>query len=102
MLSSAVLTSPGDYNYRTVSVAHARNWLGEFHFESGVGYPETADAMRTLLGVRPEVQRKRFRMRVGDEALIFRLNVRPSDAHERFTSEWVLRHCEIGILTRTN
>lgn len=104
ILNSAVITSPGSYEYRLVSVGEAKVWLLENDWESLIGYQETADALSDLLHVRVPVNRKVVQMRKGDEALVFRLvlpgrRVDP-DAKGSLGADYIREHCEIGILTR--
>ena len=103
LLNSAVLTSPGSYTYRMVNSSFARAWLSR-PYVSAIGYDTTADALRTLLDVeRPAVQRYAVKMHNGEEALVFRLKLRATDPNIKrsvFDVDWVMKHSEIGLLTR--
>ncbi len=101
ILNSAVITSPGTYRYRLLSVEEAKRWL-EGGFYSTIGYEETADAFERIFGVRPEVRRELIKMNPGDEALVFRLTKRLGDVSVKghIGTEEVLANLEIGLLER--
>ncbi len=102
VLSSAVITAPGTYEYRLLTPETARRWLDRGGFTSLVGYDVTASAMEMLLGVRPAVSREHARMEIGDEALVFRLRARvtSSQIKHNLTPDFVFQHAEIGLLRR--
>jgi len=101
VLSSAVISTPGHYAYALLSAAQAATWLARGEAVSCVGYDVTADAMGTLLGVRPDVLRRHVQMECGDEALVFRLKMRIGP-HLKYllTKEFVAANAEIGLLRR--
>ena len=101
VLSSAVISLPGEYRYRLIPVGSAKRWLQRGGFVSSIGYGMTADAMGVLLGVRPPVQRQVIKMKAGDEALVFRLKLRVTDTSITLTPDLVREHIEIGLLKRT-
>ena len=102
ILNSAVITSPGTYRYRLLSVEEAKDWLDRGGFYSTIGYEETADAFERIFGVRPEVRRELIKMNPGDEALVFRLTKRLGDVSKKghIGMEEVLANLEIGLLER--
>ncbi len=102
ILNSAVITSPGVYIYRLIDVEEAKRWLEEGGWESTLGYEETAKALEYLTGMTIPVNRKLVKMEAGDEALVFRLTVRLDDPalKGKVGKEFVLKNCEIGILSR--
>lgn len=107
ILNSAVLTSPGLYEYRLVGPEEARRWFeeGERPF-STIGYPETAEALSQLLGHRVEVNRVVIEMQPGDEALVFRLVLPPGtpriapEEKGRIAEHVRAGHWELGLLRR--
>jgi len=106
VLNSAVITSPGFYYYRLVNADFAKNWLRHCQWESTIGYEETAKALEKLTGVPVPVNRKIAVMEAGDEALVFRLVLPqgerrlPVDLKGRQGMDFILSHCEIGILRK--
>lgn len=103
VLNSAVVTTPGNYNYRLISPDKAKEWLKNNEWESTVSYLQTADALNALTGIIIPVNKKNIRMRKGDEALVFRLRARLDrpEFKGKIDVKFVLKHCEIGILKKT-
>ncbi len=75
-LNSAVITTPGVYEYRLITPRQAREWYSA-DVISTIGYEETASALSLLLGHPVAVNRITIKMNVGDEALVFRLVLPP-------------------------
>jgi hypothetical protein len=101
ILNSAVITSPGRYSYRLVGLEEARSWARGGEFISAVGYPETAEILSAILGVEVPAQRIEIRMAPGDEALVFRLKVRPEPgAKGNLGPDFVAQNAELGLLMR--
>ena len=106
-MNSAVITAPGTYVYRHISVEEAKRWYFEGEIPiSTVGYEETAEALSQLLGVRIPVNRITIVMQPGDEALVFRLVLPPGTPrllpHEkgRIAEHVRAGHWELGLLRR--
>lgn len=106
LLNSAVITAPGTYKYRLISVDEAKEWLARGEFISTIGYPETAEALHRLVGIAIPVNRTTVKMEPGDEALVFRLAFKPGDPRPdvalkgQLGVEWILERSEIGLLQR--
>ena len=101
ILNSAVITTPGRYEYRLIGVEEAKAWMRE-PFESTLGYQETAIALSALTGIPVRINRKMVQFQAGDEALVFRLTCRLDDPRLKgqLSPEFVLANCEIGILRK--
>jgi hypothetical protein len=106
LLNSAVITAPGDYRYRLVTVDEARQWAADGTGTSRIGYEQTAEALSQLLGMPVPVDRRTITMAPGDEALVFRLvfppgspRIDPGDKG-RLAEAVLAGHYELGILTR--
>lgn len=105
ILNSAVITAPGNYSYRHITVAEALTWLHAGGWESTIGYPETAMALAKIANINIPINRKTITMQAGDEALVFRLvfpqGYRPDPAQKgSMGQEFILKNSEIGILKR--
>jgi len=102
ILNSAVITSPGTYEYFLISADEAKQWLAEGEWESTIGYQETATALSQITGVSIPVNRKQAQMQPGDEALVFRLTKRLSEPElkGKLGIAKIINNCEIGILHR--
>ncbi len=106
LMNSAVITSPGIYSYRLVSVEEAKKWAEFGSVYSTVGYEETAEALSKILGKEVPLNRKTIVMKKGEEALVFRLVLPPR--HPRLNprdkgkiSDVVNKgYWELGILTK--
>ena len=107
ILSSAVVTAPGDYTYRLISVDAAEQWLRDRDWHSSIGYRETAEALSELTSIEVPYDRRTITMRPGDEALVFRLALPPGSrrieplAKSGLGRQYILANCEIGLLRRT-
>ena len=107
ILNSAVITSPGEYSYRLISVDEARGWLArEEGYISTIGYEQTSAALERLTGHRVPVNRVTIEMQPGDEALVFRLKFPPGtpriDPQDKGKLEEHLLagHYELGLLRK--
>lgn len=108
LLNSAVITSPGRYDYRHVTEEMARNWYDCGPVTSTIGYEQTAEALSDILGVKVAVNRTTIVMLPEDEALVFRLvlppgtpRIEPSDKG-RLLKAVLDGHFELGLLIRLN
>ena len=99
VLNSAVLTTPGDYSYRHVSEAQARDWLDRGPFESAVAFEQTAAALSEIVGFVVPACRKAVFMLPDDEALIARIKM-PMGEARGLSVEELSRRLEIGLLRR--
>ncbi len=103
ILNSAVITTPGRYSYRLITLDEAIAWLVEGDYLSTVGYQETCDALQSLTGANVPCNRRQIQMQAGDAALVFRLTCRLSDPTLKGkikNLDFVLTNSEIGILTK--
>lgn len=103
ILNSAVITAPGLFEYKLITLAEAVDWLHAGEWESTVGYPETAGALQRISGIVIPVCRRTIVMQVGDEAIVFRLvfpqGYRPDPAQKGTMGlKFILENCEIGLL----
>jgi hypothetical protein len=108
LLNSAVITTPGVYNYRLITPKEAQAWYGDGNdVISTIGYEETAEALSQLLGHPVPVNRVTIKMEVGDEALVFRLVLPPGSPRidpkdKGAIAEHVQAgHWELGLLRKT-
>lgn len=105
ILNSAVITTPGNYEYRLIDTCEAILWLSDGRFTSTIGYQETADALTSIAGIHIPVNRKMIKMETDDEALVFRLTVRLTDPAVKGKindRSWIMENSEIGILKKLN
>jgi len=100
LLNSAVITSEGVYEYRLVTPQEATEWIRQGDWVSRIGYPQTADWIEQLAGVRPALSREASPMEVGDEALVVRLRYRVADPSQKGSVAVGPDVWEYGILRR--
>lgn len=81
VLGSSIVTADGLYDRKTIEVRRARE-LVRRGFVSYVGHPATCEILTSLLGVEVPMNRGQFSQRVGQKALIFKLNGRPAPGVE--------------------
>lgn len=99
LLNSAVITSPGLYEYRLLTPDQAAEWIRAGGWASRIGYPATADHIEAISGVRPDISRDATAMQPGDEALVVRLKYRVADPARKGTFEPGPDDWEYGILS---
>lgn len=102
VINSAVITSPGVYEYREVSVEMARRWLAGGPVTSYIGYENTREWIARRLEVFLPINRSARHMEPGDEALVVRLRYRLSDPSMKAGGGVALNDSdvELGILRR--
>lgn len=98
LLNSAVITGPGTYTYRLATPDEAVTWLRSGGWVSRIGYPATADHIKALSGIRPDLNREATAMQPGDEALVVRLKYRVKNPGKKSTYRPGLEDWEYGIL----
>ena len=81
LLNTSILTDDGVYNLHTISLEEARElvWENKSNLDSAIGHESTAEIMTKLLGVHIPVNRQTFAQKVGQTALVFKLNKRPQE-----------------------
>jgi len=100
LLNSAVITAPGVYEYTLVTPQEAAEWIKTQQWESRIGYPQTADHIAQLSGVRPVLSREASPMQAGDEALVVRLRYRVADPGQKGAVPIQEEDWEYGLLRR--
>jgi hypothetical protein len=106
IFNSAVITAPGKYHYQHLHLEDARAWIQAGPFRSTVRYRDTAAALAVLMRAPITIRDEVVRMQPGDEALVFRLVFPPgtkgipTTAKGRLDADFILDHCEIGLMRR--
>jgi len=100
LLNSAVITAEGVYEYRLVSPTEAAEWIRRGGWVSRIGYPQTAEWIEQIAGVRPQLSREASVMEAGDEALVVRLRYRVADPGQKGAVSIAPEDWEYGILRR--
>ena len=79
ILNTSILTAPGKYDLKDISLEDAKDLVADNDLDSAVGHVSTAQVMTTLLGVDIPVNRQMFVQEAGQKALVFKLNGRPEE-----------------------
>ncbi len=80
LLNTSIITSEGLYSLKNISLEEARTLArSAVELDSAIGHASTAQIMTTLLGVDVPVNRQMFAQKVGQSALVFKLNGRPEE-----------------------
>jgi hypothetical protein len=83
LCNSAVVAqnNDGTYTYTTITLDQAIDWLQAHsnEFQSRIGYPETADYISRISGLRIALCRDPSWLEVGDESLVVRPEYRIQD-----------------------
>ena len=102
VMSSAVLTGPGTFEYALIDTERAREWLRVHAYTSALRFVQSADALALLTGEHVPVSREFCELAVGDEALVYRLKVPMStvSSSQLQRIDYVTRNSELGLLRR--
>jgi hypothetical protein len=101
ILNTSILTNYGLYEYNRISLESAKQFIIN-GFTSFVGHQSTCDLLTSLLEVNVSLNRTKYEQRVGESALVFKLNGRPEEGRILTIAEIEEIGYEFGILTRLN
>jgi hypothetical protein len=101
VLNSAVISRPGNYEYRLLTGLEAEVWLKRGGFTSRVGYEAAAEFLADRFSVRCPLSREPIAMQPGDEGLVVRLKYRLPDTALKGSLKPQAEDWEIGLLKRT-
>lgn len=81
LLNTSILTTAGTYTLSDITLDEARQIIADNdgNLDSAIGHQSTAEIMTTLLDVDVPVNRQMFSQKVGQQALVFKLNGRPQE-----------------------
>jgi hypothetical protein len=103
VLSAAVVTDFGTWQYDPTTPLKAAEFLEDDNYTSAIGYAETAGVLSELVGVDIAVNRILVNLEPGDQALV----IRPKGGHRfspddkgNLSPEFLTEHVELGILKR--
>jgi hypothetical protein len=92
LLNTTIATVDGTFQVSTISVDEARKMVAKATTTGGgiqsfIGHPATVEIVSTILGIPIELHRGMFRQKLGQQALCFKLNGRPTEGHELTLAE---------------
>lgn len=79
VFNTSILTQSGLYRLIDISLDEAKNLVATNELDSAVGHAATAEIMTTLLDTEIPVNRQFAQQKVGQLALVFKLNGRPEE-----------------------
>lgn len=101
VLSSPTLPNDGVYDYHIISVFAARDWYKKHAPICNIGNQVVADALGLILGETLSARWRYIEMNKGDEALVFRLKLKPdSPLLKRPRCDNILAHSQLFILRK--
>jgi len=106
-LNAAIITAPGGYEFRPITLTAARDLVCEFQssgreIQSAIGHASTAELFSTLLKFPVANNRIEFIQTDYDIALVFKLKRRAPEGVILTRREIEEIGYEIGLLTRTD
>lgn len=78
ILNTPILPTFGTYKFSPLTIKETKDYLSN-GFTSAVGHQSTADVMKEVLGIDIPKNRISWMPKIGDEALVFKLNSRPPE-----------------------
>jgi hypothetical protein len=102
IINSAMIPGDGIYNYKRLDMIQFRNEIRKRQDDliSCIGYADTAVAIEDFTGVEIEVNRGKFSMNEGDEALVIKLKYRVPNPNQKGKFKPELEDYEFGLLKR--
>lgn len=79
LFNTSILTTAGSYKLSDISLKKAKEILENNNFISAIGHESTAKIMSNLLKEKIELNRINAVQKVGQKALVFKLNGRPQE-----------------------
>lgn len=79
LLNTSILTNAGEYKLQDITLSEARRLVQTNELDSAIGHASTAMIMSKLLGTKVPVNRQMFSQKMGQQALVFKLNGRPEE-----------------------
>ena len=101
ILNTTIATTDGVFEVKTIDLDTAKALVTSNSLDSAVGHQSTADVMTTLLGVNVPMNRQEFVQKIGQQALVFKLNKRPQEGHIMSAAEIEEMGYSFKLMTRT-
>lgn len=79
IFNGVVATTNGLYRISDISVEDAKRLVSENEVISAIGHEATAEIISELFGIKIAMNRIQFKQKVGQKAIIFKLNIRPAE-----------------------
>lgn len=79
LFNGTVATTNGLYSIEDIDLKTAKKYVKENGFISAIGHEATAEIMSEILGQDISMNRIQFHQKVGQIAIVFKLNERPEE-----------------------
>jgi len=76
VLNTSILTAPGTYKLKIITLEQAREIAKDCELDSAVGHAATAQVLSLLLQVNVPFKRQQFNQKVGQRCIVFKLRER--------------------------
>lgn len=101
LLNTSILTAPGEYRYKLMSVDAAREYVHSMDWQSAIGHDGTAAIISQLLDIECPVNRIAWVQEVGALGLVFKLRDRAPEGGILSAEEIEAIGYDFGLLVRT-
>jgi len=79
LFNGTIATTNGTYTIKDIDLESARNLIKDHGFVSAIGHQATADILSDILQLKVPRNRIEFRQKVGQLAIVLKLNERPPE-----------------------
>lgn len=79
LFNGTVVTTNGLYRIEDIGIEQAKRYIWQNDFISAIGHEATAEIMSELLEIDIPMNRIQFQQKVGQMAIVFKLNKRPPE-----------------------
>lgn len=79
LFNGTIATTDGVYKINSISLEDAKRLIDENGFISAIGHKATSEIMSDLFGRNISMNRIEFKQKVGQKAVVFKLNQRPPE-----------------------
>jgi Domain of unknown function (DUF1874) len=100
IVNSPIIDGSGIYDYKTITMEEAIQFIEGKKFESAIGFESTADVLSALLKTEVKYNRIQIKLHEGDQCLVFRLKDRIEEGKFYTADELLKMNKEFGIITK--
>lgn len=101
LMNTSILPNFGSYTYEPISQKNVVQQLTTRRWTSAVGHDSTAEVVTILTGVPVKMNRITIELKIGDSAIVFKLNSRPPEGAILSREELEKIGFSWGIITKT-
>ncbi|MCC5909487.1 MAG: YddF family protein [Clostridiaceae bacterium] len=79
LFNGTVATTNGIYKISDISIEEAKKMIQRYSFVSAIGHEAAAEVMSDILQIEIPMNRIQFQQKVGQRAVVLKLNTRPAE-----------------------